>query len=123
MNPRVWSTGALVAGMLLPAPLPRAQEPVPAPPQTRVLIVSGAVGSDEYAEQQKKWRETLVAQLTTRFQVPASSSKGPNRYFILVLSKNEPTTSNRKIPARAQYSARSCVAACRECLGSAAFRD
>ena len=46
--------------------------PCPAPPQTRVLIVSGAAGSDEYAEQQKKWRETLVAQLATRFAVPAS---------------------------------------------------
>ena len=50
----------------------RSRMPVPAPPQTRVLIVSGAAGSDEYAEQQKKWRETLVAQLATRFAVPAS---------------------------------------------------
>ena len=46
MNPRVWTTGALVTGMLLgPAPL-RAQEPAPAPPQTRVtspLLIAGAI--------------------------------------------------------------------------------
>ena len=72
MSPRVWTTGALVLGMMLGTAAVRAQDAVPSPPQTRVLIVSGAAGSDEYAEQQKKWRETLVAQLATRFAVPAS---------------------------------------------------
>ena len=59
-------------GMLLGTTAVRAQDAVPSPPQTRVLIVSGAAGSDEYAEQQKKWRETLAAQLSTRFAVPVS---------------------------------------------------
>lgn len=73
MNPRVWTTGVLILGAMLGSPVVRAQ-PTPAavPPQTRVLIVSGAAGSDEYTERQKKWRETLVTQLTTRFGVPAS---------------------------------------------------
>lgn len=52
------------------------QAPTPvetvAVPQTRVLIVSGAAGSDEYRDRQKAWRETLATQLTTRLGVPAS---------------------------------------------------
>lgn len=74
MNPRLWTTAALALGLLLGVPAAHArQAPVaPAPPQTRVLIVSGAAGSDEYAARQKKWRETLVTQLTTRFGVPVS---------------------------------------------------
>jgi hypothetical protein len=74
MNPRVWTIGALMLGLVLGAIEARAQQVAPtappAPPQTRVLIVSGAAGSDEYTERQKKWRETLVTQLTTRFGVP-----------------------------------------------------
>lgn len=72
MSPRVWTTGALALGMLLGPASARAQDAVPTPPQTRVLIVSGAAGSDEYAEQQKKWRETLATQLTARFSVPVA---------------------------------------------------
>lgn len=74
MSPRVWTAGAMTVGMLLGAAGARAQPlpPAPAPPQTRVLIVSGAAGSDEYTATQKKWRETLVTQLTTRLGVPAS---------------------------------------------------
>ena len=73
MSPRVVTMGALVVGMLLASAGARAQvAPPPAPPQTRVLIVSGAAGSEEYAERQKAWRERLVAQLTTRMAVPAS---------------------------------------------------
>ena len=74
MNPRVWTTGALMLCLLGGVAGVRAQQPSvgPAPPQTRVLIVSGAAGSDEYAERQKKWRETLVTQLTTRLGVPTS---------------------------------------------------
>ena len=73
MNPRIWEMGALVLGILLGAASALAQiEPPPAPPQTRVLIVSGAAGSDEYAERQRTWRGALVAQLTSRLAVPAS---------------------------------------------------
>jgi hypothetical protein len=72
MSPRVWTRGVLTLGVLCGAAGVRAQDPVVAPPQTRVLIVSGAAGSEEYAERQKKWRETLVAQLSTRLSVPAS---------------------------------------------------
>lgn len=83
MTGRVWTTGAVVVGLMLPgAPLLRAQQaPVatqaaPAAaagaPHTRILIVSGAAGSEEYAERQRAWRESLVAQLTTRLGVPAS---------------------------------------------------
>lgn len=39
-------------------------------PQTRVLIVSGAPGSDEYAERQQAWRDALVAHLTGHLGVP-----------------------------------------------------
>lgn len=41
-------------------------------PQTRVLIVSGAPGSDEYTERQQAWRESLVSHLTGRLAVPQS---------------------------------------------------
>ena len=54
------------------APDARAQVPAPGAPHTRVLIVSGAAGSDEYTERQRTWRQTLVSQLTTRMAVPAS---------------------------------------------------
>lgn len=40
--------------------------------QTRALIVSGAAGSDEYAERQRTWREALFAHLTQRLAVPPS---------------------------------------------------
>lgn len=70
---RVLMTTAATVSLWLSATFAHAQVPVgPQPPRSRVLIVSGAAGSDEYAAQQKKWRETLVAQLTTRFAVPAS---------------------------------------------------
>lgn len=74
MNPRIWTRGALGLGVLVCAAAGvRAQdEAVPAPPQTRVLIVSGAAGSEEYVERQKAWREALVTQLTSRLAVPAS---------------------------------------------------
>lgn len=73
MSPRILATGALVAGMWLASADARAQvEPSPVPPRTQVLIVSGAAGSEEYAERQKAWREQLVAQLTTRMAIPAS---------------------------------------------------
>lgn len=74
MSPRVWTTAPLLLGVLLSAAGVRAQPPAPppAPPQTRVLIVSGAAGSEEYAARQKKWRETLATQLSTRFAVPAA---------------------------------------------------
>jgi hypothetical protein len=73
MNPRVWRTGALVLGLLLGATGARAQVDLPpAPPQTRVLIVSGAAGSEEYTERQRTWRDQLVTHLTTRMAVPAS---------------------------------------------------
>jgi hypothetical protein len=39
-------------------------------PQTRALVVSGAPGSDEYAERQQAWRETIVAHLTGHLEVP-----------------------------------------------------
>lgn len=41
-------------------------------PQTRVLVVSGAPGSDEYVERQQAWREALVSHLTGRLAVPQS---------------------------------------------------
>jgi hypothetical protein len=73
MTPRIFVTGAVGVTLWLAAAVAHAQDTAPAaPPQSRVLVVSGAAGSDEYAGRQKKWRETLVAQLTTRFGVPAS---------------------------------------------------
>lgn len=78
MTRRIWTMAAV---MLLGLALGRselraqaaAQPPAPSTgPQTRVLIVSGAAGSEEYAERQRTWRERLVTQLTTRLQVPAS---------------------------------------------------
>jgi hypothetical protein len=84
MSARLWTTGAVVLGLTwLAAPPLRAQVPAPAVaapvsadaagvPQTRILIVSGAAGSDEYAERQRAWRESLVTQLTTRMRVPAA---------------------------------------------------
>ncbi len=39
-------------------------------PQTRALVVSGAPGSDEYAERQQAWREAIVAHLTGHLEVP-----------------------------------------------------
>lgn len=68
-----WTQGAqvlLLCGVALPL---RAQpEPPPALAQTRVLIVSGAAGSEEYQERQQAWREALVAQLTSGLGVPTS---------------------------------------------------
>jgi hypothetical protein len=67
-----------VAGMavllsVLAGAVGRAQEPeVPRPPQSRVLIVSGAPGSDEYAERQRGWRETLASHLVERADLPVS---------------------------------------------------
>jgi len=72
MKTRAGVFGALLLATLAGVPDARAQGPTPAGPQTRVLIVSGAAGSDEYTERQKTWRETLVTQLTTRMAVPAS---------------------------------------------------
>jgi hypothetical protein len=74
MSPRLWTTGALVLGLWLAGDTAaRAQvAPAPATPLTRVLIVSGAAGSEEYAERQRTWRQALVEHLTTRLQVPAS---------------------------------------------------
>ncbi len=39
-------------------------------PTTRVLLVSGAPGSDEYAERQQAWREQLVAHLSGPLGLP-----------------------------------------------------
>lgn len=79
MNAQGVAIGALTLGIVLGPICARAQQqtaaaPIvtPAPPQTRVLIVSGAAGSEEYSEKQKQWRETLATQLTTRFGVPVS---------------------------------------------------
>lgn len=82
MSARLVVTAALVLGLdWLGVPPLRAQTPPPAAataaadagvPQTRVLIVSGAAGSDEYAERQRAWRQALVTQLTTRARVPAA---------------------------------------------------
>lgn len=41
-----------------------------AAPQTRVLVVSGAPGSDEYAERQQAWRESFLTHATDRLGVP-----------------------------------------------------
>lgn len=67
-------TGAIVlTGCLAASAGVRAQvSDAPAPPQTRVLVVSGAAGGDDYIARQKKWRDTFVEQITTRFAVPAS---------------------------------------------------
>ena len=65
MNPRVWTRGALGLGVLWCAATAHAQvEAVPAPPQTRVLIVSGAAGSEEYIERQRAWRDQASRALT-----------------------------------------------------------
>lgn len=78
MNARSVAIGVMVLGMLSGPVAVCAQQvapasaAAPAPPQTRVLIVSGAAGSDEYSAKQKAWRETLATQLTTRLGVPAS---------------------------------------------------
>lgn len=82
MSARVW-TGAVLLGLAWfgavglraqPAPVatPAASPALAEVPETRILIVSGAAGSPDYAERQKTWREALVAQLTARFGVPAS---------------------------------------------------
>lgn len=61
---------ALWGGLLVSAVGVRAQ---PADgPVTRVLVVSGAPGSDEYAERQRAWREAFLAHLTGRLGVPAA---------------------------------------------------
>ncbi|BCS32900.2 hypothetical protein TBR22_A21240 [Luteitalea sp. TBR-22] len=72
MSPRVLMTGVVGVGLWLAAATAYGQGAPPRPPQSRVLVVSGAAGSEEYAARQKQWRETLVTQLTTRLGVPAS---------------------------------------------------
>ena len=73
MSRRIGTTAAIVVAAMLAAGGVRAQVVAPpSPPQTRVLIVSGAPGSEEYAERQKAWRERLVAEFTTRLAIPAS---------------------------------------------------
>jgi hypothetical protein len=73
MMGRLCGCVAFLVGLLAGTTDARAQAPQPAAlAQTRVLIVSGAAGSDEYAERQRTWREELVGQLTTRMAVPAS---------------------------------------------------
>src|SRR5690606_10742082 len=57
-------TGAVLAGLCGVA---AAQ---PAGPVTRVLVVSGAAGSDEYAERQQAWREAFVTHATSRLGIP-----------------------------------------------------
>src|SRR5688572_21949492 len=63
---------AALTGVMLTASSAAAQPaaPVPAGPATRVLIVSGAAGSDEYAESQQAWRESFLAHATGRLGVP-----------------------------------------------------
>lgn len=73
MMGRLCGCVVFLAGLLAGATDTRAQAPQPAAvPQVRVLIVSGAAGSEEYTERQRTWREALVAQLTTRMAVPSS---------------------------------------------------
>lgn len=75
MTARILTTGALMLALLAAAATGRAQgapETAPGVSQTRVLIVSGAAGSEEYAERQRAWRESLYTELTTRLAVPAA---------------------------------------------------
>lgn len=63
--------GAVVAvwlGMMPDAPGTAIAQPVG--PATRVLVVSGAAGSEEYAEQQQAWRESFVTHAVDRLGVP-----------------------------------------------------
>ncbi len=69
---------SLVAGIialacvLVPGAAVWAQ-PVAEPPRTRVLLVSGAPGSDEYAERQRTWREALAEHLTDHLSISPGS--------------------------------------------------
>lgn len=58
----LWLAAAAVPGVV------RAQSA----PTSRVLVVSGAPGSDEYAERQRAWREAFVTHVTERLAVPPS---------------------------------------------------
>ncbi|MBA2354806.1 MAG: hypothetical protein ACR2LU_01430 [Luteitalea sp.] len=69
-----WPWGSLAGALLACGALPLYGQPAPppVPPQTRVLIVSGAAGSDEYQQRQRTWRESLVDLLTARLAVAAA---------------------------------------------------